>query len=119
MNLSLQIALLLIGLLHTPPAISGLSAKKLGALYKIDTDDQVLLVLLHHRAILFSVLAAACYYAAYSQQHALEVSVAAYVAMLSFVGIAFTIKHNSPAIKKIAIADLVGAVVLTTGWVLN
>lgn len=119
MNLSLQIALVLIGLLHTPPAISGLSAKKLAALYKVDTDDQMLLVLLHHRAVLFALLAAACYYAAFTQQYAMEVSVAAFIAMLSFVGIAFSIKHNSPAIKKIAIADIIGAVVLTVGWLLN
>lgn len=119
MNISLQIALVLIGLLHTPPALSGLSAKKLAALYRIDTNDQVLLVLLHHRAILFAVLAAACYYSAFSQQHAIEVSVAAFVAMLSFIGIAFTIKHNSPAIKKITIADVIGVAVLTTGWLLN
>lgn len=119
MNLSLQIALVLIGLLHTPPAISGLSAKKLAALYQVDTDDRVLLVLLHHRAVLFGLLAAACYVAAFSQQYALEVSIAAFVAMLSFVAIAAGIKHQSAAIKKIAIADAIGVMVLTLGWVLN
>ena len=119
MSLSLQIALVLIGLLHTPPAISGLSKSKLAALYKIDINDSVLLVLLHHRAVLFALLAGACYYSAFTQQFAGEVSVAAYIAMLSFVGIAFSIPHNSPAIKKIAIADAIGAVVLTAGWAIH
>ena len=119
MSLSLQIALVLIGLLHTLPAISGLSANKLAALYKIDTNDRVLLVLLHHRAVLFGLLAAACYYSAFTQQYGLEVSIAAFIAMLSFVGIAAGVAHQSPAIKKIAIADAIGALVLTLGWVLN
>lgn len=119
MNLSLQIALVLIGLLHTPPAISGLSANKLAALYKIDTNDRVLLVLLHHRAVLFGLLAAACYYAVFTQHYALEVSIAAFIAMLSFVGIATGIPHHSPAIKKIAIADTIGVLVLALGWALN
>jgi hypothetical protein len=119
MSLSLQIALVLIGLLHTPPAISGLSANKLAALYQIDTNDRVLLVLLHHRAVLFGLLAAACYYSAFTQQFAFEVSVAAFAAMLSFVAIAFSIPHHSPAIKKIALADVIGAVVLAAGWALS
>jgi hypothetical protein len=119
MSLSLQISLLLIGLLHTPPAISGLSAHKLATLYKVDTSDRVLLVLLHHRAVLFALLAAACYYAAFTQTLAVEVSIAAFIAMLSFVGISLAIPHQSPAIKKIALADVVGTVVLAAGWAIQ
>lgn len=119
MTLSLQLALIFVGLLHAVPAISGLSASRLASLYKVDADDKVLLVLLRHRAVLFGILAAGCFYSAFTQTAALEISIAGLVAMLSFVGIAFSIPHQSPAIQKIAMADVVGLVVLAAGWALN
>lgn len=119
MSLSLQIALIMVGLLHTIPAISGLSTAKLAALYQIDSNDHVVLTLLRHRAVLFGLLSAACYYSAWTKTAAIEVSLIALIAMLSFVLIAFTTPHHSHAIKKVAIADSAGCAVLAIGWCLN
>ena len=108
MRHALPILFWLIAIIHIIPAISGLSGSRVASLYGIEGDDQTLMTLLQHRAVLFGLVAAACLYAAHSPAARLAVLIGAVISMASFILIAFLRGTTSGALSKIIIVDAIG-----------
>ena len=108
MRHALPILFWLIAIIHIIPAISGLSGSRLASLYGIEGDEQTLMTLLQHRAVLFGFVAAACLYAAHSPAARWAVLIGAVISMASFILIAFLRGTTSGALSKIIIVDAIG-----------
>lgn len=76
------------GVVHLLPVTGVQSARRLHALYGVQADDAVVLLLLRHRALLFGVLGAAFIASAFTPAWRVVASVVALFCMLSFVGLA-------------------------------
>ena len=108
MRHALPILFWLIAIIHIIPAISGLSGSRLASLYGIEGDDQTLMTLLQHRAVLFGFVAAGCIYAAHAPPARWAVLIGAVISMASFILIAFMRGTTSGALSKIIIVDAIG-----------
>lgn len=106
MELFLAFALASAGVVHLLPAIGVLSAKRLHALYGVNTDDAVTFLLLRHRALLFGILGAVFLAAAFMPAWRVGAGVVALFSMLSFVALAKD-GASMPAIQRIVRIDLV------------
>ena len=110
MRYALTILFWLIAIFHMIPAVSGLSGSRLASLYGIQGDDQTLMTLLQHRAVLFGFVAAACIYAAHVPTARWAVLIGAVISMSSFILIAILRGTTSGALSKIIIVDAIGLV---------
>ena len=108
MRHALPILFWVIAIIHIIPAISGLSGTRLASLYGIKGDDQTLMTLLQHRAVLFGFVAAACIYAAHNPAARWAVLIGAVISMASFILIAFMRGTTSGALSKIILVDAIG-----------
>ncbi|REJ74452.1 MAG: phosphopantetheine adenylyltransferase [Acidobacteria bacterium] len=116
---AVSILLALVGLLHLPPLIGALGADRLRALYAIEVQEPNLEILLRHRAVFFGLLGIFLVYAAVrpaAQPLALGVGL---VSVLSFVVLAQLVGDYNQAIRRVVIADLVGAALLSAATVLH
>ena len=110
MRSALPILFWLLAIIHISPALSGLSGSRLASLYGIEGDDQNLMTLLQHRAVLFGFVAAACIYAAQFPAARWAVLCGAIISMGSFIIIAAMRGTRSGVLSKIIIVDAIGLV---------
>lgn len=103
-ELFLAMALALAGLVHLMPVVGVRSARRLQALYGVNADDGVTLLLLRHRALLFGVIGAAFLAAAFEPAWRIGAGVVALFSMLSFVVLARA-APSTPAIRRIVRID--------------
>lgn len=103
-----------LALVHALPAAGVLGRALLERAYGIELSHPDLLVLLQHRALLFSLLSLACAAAAWNPLWRWPVAWMALASMLGFVAIAALHPHNA-AIGRVAGVDAVAALVLL-GW---
>ena len=96
-ELFLAVALALAGLVHLLPVTGALSARRLHALYGVNADDAVVLLLLRHRALLFGVLGVAFIASAFVPSWRIGAGAVALFCMLSFVVLA----RGAPAARSI------------------
>ncbi len=95
-----------LGLVHLLPAIALFRPSLIGALYGVDPGSATFL-LLHHRAALFLVVLVVCIWAALRPEVRQLASVAVAISMVSFLWL-YAAAGQPPALRQIAIADLVG-----------
>lgn len=95
-------------LIHGVPALSVFAPKKMAALYGISADDQVLMTLLQHRALLFGLVAAACIYAAHTPSARWPVLIGTVVSMTGFMVIAAARGELGGSLNKIVLVDGIG-----------
>lgn len=106
----IALILILVGLINFYPTVGVLSAKMLSGLYVIDIQDNNVLILLRHRAILFGLLGAFLIYSAFKPAVQDWAVVIGLVSMLSFVVIAFLVGDYGTGIRKVIIADVIASV---------
>lgn len=111
MRSAIPVLFYLLSLIHILPALSGLSATRLAKLYGISGDDNTLMTLLQHRALLFGLVAAACIYAAHNASVRWPVLIGAIISMASFIAIAASRGTTAGALNKIIIVDAVGILI--------
>lgn len=110
-----RICWLILGLIHAVPALALFRPALISRLYGVDpgTDH---FILLHHRAALFLVVVVVCVWAAFRPEVRQLASVAVGISMASFVVI-WWLSGMPPALRSIAIADLIGLpVLLYVAW---
>jgi len=110
-----RICWLILGLIHAVPALALFRPALISRLYGVDpgTDH---FTLLHHRAALFLVVVVVCVWAAFRPEVRQLASVAVGISMASFVVI-WWLSGMPPALRTIAIADLIGLpVLLYVAW---
>ena len=102
--------LILAALIHTAPLIGVLGEDKLNRLYGISFAQQDLLVLMQHRAVLFGIVAAILYLAAFQPQYSLLGIVVGLASTSSFIVFALMADQINAQIVKIVWADVVALI---------
>ncbi len=100
----------LLAALHALPAFALFRPSSLTSLYGI-TPDNPLFLLMQHRAALFLAVFLACLWAAFDPSSRRLAVVVTAVSMIAFIVLYFA-KGSPPALKQIAMADLIGVPVL-------
>lgn len=96
----------LLALVHITPALALFAPSLLTKLYGVKSGDPLFL-LMHHRAALFLTVVVACIWCALDPSPRRLSVVLVAISMLSFLALYFT-NGSPPALKQIAIADLIG-----------
>jgi len=115
----ITLALLAAGLVHLLPLTGVLGAPRLAALYGVALDDQSLLALMRHRAVLFGVLGAFMLHAAWSPPLQAWALGAALASTASFVRIAASGASLTPPLRTVMWIDVVLAVLLLVAFALR
>jgi FtsH-binding integral membrane protein len=101
-----RIAWVVLALVHVTPALALFAPSLLTRLYGVQGGD-TLFLLMHHRAALFLAVFVACIWCAIDPTPRKMGVVVVTVSMVSFLALYFT-NGSPPALKQIAIADLIG-----------
>lgn len=116
----LIIALIVVaGLINFYPIVGILSSEMLFNLYKIDSINNDLLILLKHRAILFGLLGGFIIYSAFKPELQIWGITLGLVSMISFIVIALFTGSYGVGIQKIIVADVIALVGLVISLVLR
>lgn len=115
---ALAASLIAASLIHLLPAIGMISAARLTRLYGVAPADPTIVLLLRHRAVMFSILGVVFGAAAFVPALRVPAAILSLVTMLSFVWLAKGHSHG-PAIRRVVRVDvgvsvLVGAALLVT-----
>lgn len=97
--------------IHGVPALTLFAPAKMTKLYGISADNQVLMTLLQHRALLFALIAAACIYAAHVASARWPVLIGTVISMAGFILIAIPRGQLSGPLAKIAYVDGLGLII--------
>jgi hypothetical protein len=107
------------GLIHVLPLVGLFSRRFLERAYGIKLGDgHDLAILMQHRALLFGLLAGACFAAVANPSWRGPVGIAALISMLGFVLIA-ALQAHGPPIAKVMWIDVGAALLLSIGLLLH
>ena len=109
--------LLMVGVIHLLPLSGVLGAERLADLYGLPFNERNLVVLMRHRAILFGLLGAFCVYAAFKRELQPVAFVAAFVSVISFIGLAWPSIGLNAQVGRVFTVDLVALACLVLGLV--
>jgi hypothetical protein len=108
----------LAGLIHLLPLAGLLGRSALEKAYGVRLESSDLVILMKHRALLFGLIAAACWIAVWQSAWRWPAGIMALVSMLGFVWIASMQSHQA-AIAKIVWIDVAAAVPLLLALLLQ
>jgi hypothetical protein len=106
-----RLAFAIAGTVHLPPVAGLLGKSMLEKAYGVNLGSSDLVILMQHRALLFGLLAAACWIAVWQAAWRWPAGGMALLSMLGFVVIAYLQPHQT-AIARIAWVDLLAAIPL-------
>lgn len=104
--------LVLVGLIHLLPLSGIFGADRLAALYGVTLEDNSLVLLMRHRAVLFGLLGAYLIGAAFRRAWRPIALVAGFISVLSFLLLAVMSEGYNDAIRSVVIADVVALAAL-------
>jgi len=123
MNLIITFTLLITGIIHLLPAVGVFGADRLQALYGIGMEDESLVLLMRHRAVLFAMLGAFLIYAAFTPAFRSLAFISGLVSVVSFLLLAepwaTTGSSSLPAIQRVVQADVLALFCLVVGGVVH
>lgn len=96
----------IVGIIHILPASPIFLPNTLTRLYGVAPEDDTLLLLLRHRAMLLALVGILCFWAAWSAAARPAALVAATLNVVGFLSFYARCSNPSPALRKIAITDL-------------
>ncbi len=119
MDRAIVALLILVGLINTLPVIGVISAARIASGYAVEVSGPDLEILLRHRALLFGVVGGFILYAAwFPLLHWPAIALAA-VSMTGFLLLAWSVGGYNAALGKVALADVVGLVLLAVATLLK
>ncbi len=101
-----------LGLIHAPAALGAVSPDALASLYGPTAAEPGLRIVLQHRGAIFALITLGCFAAAAVPQWRVPVAVLTGWSMAGFVLLYLAGGMPAGALRKIAVADLVGLAVL-------
>ena len=107
--------LVVAAVIHLSPLSGALGESRLKALYGLSFNDPSLLVLMQHRAVLFGMLGVFLLVAAFHPPLQAFGFGAAFVSVVSFLAIAWSVKGYNAAIQRVVNVDLLALVCLVLG----
>jgi hypothetical protein len=114
----MRVTLIIVGLVNTFPVIAAFNADLLNSLYRIQTIDPNLRILLQHRAVLFGIIGGFMIVAALDSALTNAAVAMGLVSMLAYVLIAWLTQDYNPAIQRVVIIDIVASIMLIIGYIL-
>jgi len=108
MSIAISVGFFLLSLLHVPPAISAFRPEMMATLYGPAAADGGVGILLHHRAMMFVLVAGACLAAAVVPAIRQPVLILTGWSMLTYLVAYATGGLPSGALARVALADLAG-----------
>lgn len=112
-------ALAAVGLLNFAPVVAVTSRARVRAAYRVEVASADLELLLRHRAVLFGILGGFILVSSVMPALRWPAIIAGLVNMISFIALAARIEHRNIAIRRVALADMVGVIVLLAAAVLQ
>lgn len=110
------VLLILVGLINFAPLVGILSANKLNSAYGLSlqnkNEDQNLVVLLRHRALLFGIVGGFILYSAWASQYQTAALIMAAVSMLGYLLILWQEGGYNAQLKKVGVIDIIGLLLL-------
>lgn len=103
----IAVMLSIAGVIHLLPLAGVMGADKLSTLYGLRFDDHNLVILMRHRAVLFGLLGALLFWAAWRPLLQPSALVAGLISVLSFLWLAVSAQGYNTAIAGIVAADCV------------
>ena len=119
MKLLVTLGFLIAAAINLVPIVGVLSAERLTALYGLPFQEPNLEILMRHRAVLFGIVGVLLAVAAFRPALQNVAALAGFASMLSFVAIAWLVGDASPAVRRIALGDVVGSVALALALLLR
>lgn len=107
MDFIISLILLSAAVIHFLPVLGVCGVKTLHQLYGVSLEDQNLIILMRHRAVLFGLVGAFLFYAAFSPEYyklALSVGI---ISVGSFIVIALTSNNCNLKIRRTVIIDFI------------
>lgn len=107
------------GLINLAPISGVLSADRLFGLYGIRVESADLEILLRHRAVLLGLVGAGLLLAVLLPKLRIAASAAAFVSMLSFVAVAWSVGGYNAEIGRVLVADWIAIAALAAALTLD
>ncbi len=107
--------LVVVAIIHLLPLSGVLSSERLAALYGISFNEPNLEIVMRHRAVLFGLLGAFLIYAAFQPAVQLLAFIAAFVSVVSFLWLAWSVGNYNENVGRVFTADIVALVCLVIG----
>ena len=112
MKILVVVLLFVAGIINLVPLVGVLSAEHLVRLYDVPLDNNDLVVLMRHRAVLFGLLGIFIIYSAFRTTVRFLACIAGLISMIAFIVIAYSTGDYGQALHKIVIADIIGSLAL-------
>ena len=108
--------LTLVTLIHLMPLVGVFGADQLTSLYGLSLADPNILILMRHRAILFTLLGVFILLAAFRPRFQPMALVAGYISVIGFLVLAYSGEDYNAALARVVQADLValGALIVAS-----
>ena len=107
--------LIIVAIIHLLPLSGILGGERLSALYGVSFNDPDSQILMRHRAVLFGLLGVFFLYAAFQPAAQPLAFIAAFVSVLSFLALAWSVGGYNEQVKRVFMADVIALVCLLVG----
>jgi hypothetical protein len=114
----ITVLLIVIGIIHLLPLSGVLGADRLSALYGLSFHEPSLSILMRHRAVLFGLLGLFFVYAAFQPAVQPMAFITAFISVVSFIGIAWSVGGYNEAVRKVVFADWIALLCLIAAVIL-
>ena len=112
MKITITLCLVIAGLINIFPVVGVISADQLEKLYGLPFENNDLIILMRHRAVLFGLLGAFILFSVVRPQLQRLACVAGLVSMVSFIVFAYLSAPYGDALRKVVVADVIGSLAL-------
>lgn len=104
--------MLIVAIIHLLPLSGVLGVAQLGSLYDVEIAGSDLEILMRHRAVLFGLLGLFFAYSAFRPDIQPIAFGMAFVSIISFIALAYSVGGFNIALRRVIIADVAAAVSL-------
>lgn len=117
MNRLVAAALIVVAIIHLLPAVGMLGPERLQALYGVPLDDASLVILMRHRALLFTLLGLLLFAAAFRPAWRGIALVAGYASVLGFLAFAHAAPGYNAELARVVFADWIALAALVAATI--
>ena len=115
----ITLLIVVVGIINFIPIIGVLSSDLLTKLYGINIQDNNMLILMKHRALLFGITGGFIIYAAFQPTLHKMAFIIGFISMLGFVAIALQTGQYNSLLSRIVIVDIVASAFLFIAVILS
>ena len=119
MQIASKVLVLFAAAVNLAPVAGAVSPARLQMLYAVELSDPNLLILLHHRAILFALIGGMLFVSAFVTRLRAVAVFAGLVSMLSFVAVALAVGDYNASLRRVLLVDVAASAALVAAVLLD